>query len=307
MIKRLISSNKIPFLILALLVVVGIAFATRGGNNSSNGQGTKSTETPQYLSFEGNYIFDVPKSHLVDEQSVPGAQLVYTGQLNAKTLEDVYTAGGISLHPLSDLTDHSSKGFKDYVNDHYVPELKKNLSSNDVQANFDKQDGQDVVRIDLKKDGKAFRHIYLKGGQHPAAVIAKQDSSTFKEIEKTLKEVEKSDINDEVADIKQAVQSTAQLVKDQKAKELYAAAAPELREKSSEAELTNAMKTAKPYSDGNIIISGVSYVPNEFSTAVRFIKLDKNDQQPGYGELNFKKLDGQWKIQTISLPTPKTP
>jgi hypothetical protein len=306
MIKKLITSHKIIFAILILVVASGIVFATRGKDSKNNGQSSQSSVTPVYLSFEGNYTFDVPKSHIVDEQSVPGAQLVYAGQINAKTLEDVYTAGGISLHPLSDLTDHSGKAFKDYVNDHYVPELKKNLSSNDVQVNFDKQNGQDVVRIDLKKEGKAFRHIYLKGGEHPAGVIAKQDSSTFRGIEQTLRDVEKSDIKNEVTSIKQAVQSAAQLIKAQKAHDFYVNAAPELRTKNSEAELTSAMKTAKPYSDGNITVSGVSYIPNEFSAAIRFTKLDKNDQQPGYGEMNFKKLDGQWKVQTVSLPTPKT-
>src|SRR5882672_2551007 len=88
-------------------------------------------EYPEYLSFAGNYDFSVPKTYNVDEQSVPGSQLVFTGQLSAKTLEDVYNQNGISVAGISDLTDHSDKAFKNYVNTNFLPNLKKDASTSD--------------------------------------------------------------------------------------------------------------------------------------------------------------------------------
>src|SRR3989344_4190977 len=129
MIKKLTSlSRKSLFILLVILVAVGVIMYTRG---DSGGKIAKA-EHPEYLNFDGNYVFSVPKNYTVDEQSVPGAQLVYTGQIEAKTLEDVYNASGIAVQSINDLTDHSPKAFKKYVNDNYLPELRKNLSTDDV-------------------------------------------------------------------------------------------------------------------------------------------------------------------------------
>lgn len=260
---------------------------------------------PEYLNFDGNYVLSVPKSYTVDEQSVLGAQLVYTGKIEAKTLEDVYNASGIAVQPITDITDHSGKAFKKYVNDKYLPELKKNLAVSDTQVKFGKTNGVDNATITVKKDGQQYRFIFLKGGQHPAAVVAKQEVDAIKSIEKTLLDVEKSDLKTEQDSIKKSIKDTAQLVKDQKVKDLYATAASEFKSSTTEEKLTTAFKTATPYTEGNIVISGVSYAPNEFSGVLRFTKLDKKDQQPAIGALSFKKVDGQWKLQALSLPTPK--
>lgn len=302
MIKNLTSLPRKTLLVILVLVVgAGAAVYIRGGS----GDKITKVQHPEYLSFDGNYVFSVSKNYTIDEQSVPGAQLVYSGKIEAKTLEDVYNASGIVIQPIPDLTDHSGKAFKKYVNDTYLPELKKNLPTNDIQIKFGKANGADNVSITAKKDGQQYRFIFLKGGQNPAAVIAKQEADVLKNIERTLLDVEKSDLKSEQDAIKKLIKDTAQLVKDQKAKDLYAAASADLKASTTEAELTTALKTATPYTEGSIIIGGVSYTPNDFSAALRFTKLDKNDQQPGIGSLAFKKVDGQWKLETLSLPTPK--
>lgn len=301
MVKKLSAlSHKTLFIILALLVAAGIFVYMRGNDNKDN-----NTIYPVYLNFDGSYVFSVPKDYTVDEQSVPGAQLVYTGTISAKTLEDVYNAGGIAVQAIPDLTDHSGGAFKKYVNDKYLPELKKNLATDDVQTKFGKANGVDNAGITVKKDGKQTRFIFLKGGQHPVAIVAKQEVDAIKNIEKTLLDVEKSDLKDQQDSIKKSIKDTAQLVKDQKAKDLYANASSELKSSTTEEKLTTALKTATPYTEGNIIISGISYTPNNFSAVLRFIKLDKNDQQPAIGALAFKKVDGQWKLESLTLPTPK--
>ena len=301
MIKKLASlSHKTLFIILILLVAVGAVVVLRGNSNK-----VAKAQYPEYFNFDGNYVFSVPKDYSVDEQSAPGAQLVYSGQISVKTVEDVYNQKGIALQAISELTDHSGKAFKDYVNGKYLADLKSNLSTNDVKIKFGKANGSDNARVIVKKDGQQIRFIYLKGGQHPVAVISKQETDPFKNIESSLKDIEKSDLKGEVDPIKQSIKTTGQLIKDQKAHDLYAAAAADLRTKSTETGLASALSAAQVYTNGNIVISGISYTPNGFSATMRFTKLDKNDQQPAFGALTYKKIDGQWKLEALSLPTPK--
>ena len=300
MIKKLSSlSRKTLLILLVLIAVVGVLAYTRDNDNKD----TK-TDYPVYLNFDGNYVFSVPKNYTVDEQSVPGAQLVYTGTITAKTLEDVFNASGIAIQPITDLTDKSGKAFKKYVNDNYLPELKKNLATDDVQVKFDKTNGVDNAAITVKKDGQQYRFVFLKGGLHPVAIVAKQEADALKNIEKTLLDVEKTDLKTEEGSIKTLIKNTAQQIKDKKAKELYSAASAELKASTTEAELATALKTATPYTEGSIVISGISYTPDNFSTVLRLIKLDKNDQQPAIGALSFKKIDGQWKLELLTLPDP---
>lgn len=300
MIKKLFSlPRKTLLIILVIIIAVGVLVYTRDNED----KGSKS-DYPVYLNFDGNYVFSVPKNYTVDEQSVPGAQLVYTGKIEAKTLEDVYAASGIAIQPITDLTDQTGKAFKKYVNDQYLPEFKKNLSTDDVQVKFGKVGGTDNAAVTAKKDGKQFRFLFLKGGQHPVAVVAKQESAALKDIERTLIDVEKSDLKTEQASIKKLIRDTTQLVKDQKAKDLYSAGSTELKASTTEAELAAALKTATPYTEGNVIISGVSYTPDSFSTVLRLTKLNKDDQQPAIGALTFKKVDGQWKLELLTLPDP---
>lgn len=301
MIKKLFSlSHKTLFIILILLVAVGAVAYTR-----SNANKVAKAEYPQYYNFPGNYVFSIPKTYTVDEQSVPGAQLVYTGQVTAKTLEDVYNAGGISVYANSDLTDHSAKAFKNYVNDKYLPELKKQLATTDIKTKFGKANGADNASITVNKDGKAFRFIYLKGGQHPAVVIAKIQTSAVSKIDKTITDLETTPLKMEAEPIKQAVQNAAQLVKDQKTAELYNSSGPELRSKNSQDELAKALQAAVSFTAGDITISGGSYAPNEFSSAIRFTTLNKDNPQTSVGSFSLKKIDGQWKLEALSLPAPK--
>lgn len=283
------------------MLIVGLGAYVR---DRSSSQADK-IEYPQYLNFSGNYVFSIPKTYSVDEQSVPGAQLIYSGTIQAKTVEDVYNQNGISVREISDLADHSAKGFNDYVNNTFIPDLKKTLSTNDVQTKFGKASGTDNASITVNKDGKAIRFVYLKGGKHAAVVLAKSQNDAIKTIDGTIIDTETSTLKNEAEPIKKAIQNVAQLVKAQKAPDLYKSASPDLRAKNTQDELTKALQTALPYTSGDITISGGSYRPGEFSSAIRFTTLDKTNQQTVFGSIVLKKIDGQWKLQALSLPTPK--
>lgn len=302
MIKKLFSLPLKTLLIIVVLLIAAGVFAYNRSSNDDEKAGQ--AEAAKYLNFDGRFVFSVPESYSVDEQSVPGAQLIYTGTIAAKIVDDVYNAGGIAVQAIPNLTDHSSKGFKDYVNNTYVVELKKNISPTDVDVKFGKANGDDNARITAKKDGKNLRFIYLKGGQHPAQVVSKSENSQAKKIAETIIDVEASNLKDEEEPLKQALKNVAQLVKDQKAAELYNSAAPALQAENTQQELATALKTAAPYLAGNIAISGGSHTSDGFNAAVRFTPLDPKNQQPTFGSMALKKIDGQWKLEQLTLPSP---
>ncbi len=258
----------------------------------------------EYLNFGNSYVYKVPKNYSVDAQSVLGAELIYSGPITAKTVQDIYDRGGIGTQAL-DIKDHSSSGFKGYVNGSFLSDLKKNLSTNDVKVKFGKANGSDNAQITVKKDGQQVRFIYLKNGQHPASVIAKTETDVFKVIEQTITDLESSDLKNESDALKQSLQSNIQLVKAQKAPELYSAASPELRSQTSEDQLSTVLKSASSFLNQNITVSGGSYSQASFSAALRFTPPNQDNPQPTLGAITLKKAEGQWKLQGLSLPTPK--
>lgn len=303
----MIRSSGLRTTSIVIVIFVGILVAVFGIGVYIHGHPKKTVpkpEYPEYLNFDGNYVFSVPKNYTVDEQSVQGAQLIFSGQITAKTLEDVYNQNGISAAGISDLTDHSSRGFKNYVNNNFLPNLKKDASTSNVQVKFVKTNGWDVARLTVTKDGQQFRFIYLKSGQHPVVVVAKQETDPLKKIEQTLVDVEVGDLKNESDLIKQSIKSYVQLAKDQKTQDLYNAATSELRAKSTQAELAAALNGAASYLNENITVSGGTYDSSVFSATLRFTSLNKDNQQSTLGAILLKKVDGQWKLQALSLPSP---
>lgn len=301
MIRKLTSlSHKTLLVLLVILIAIGAGIYLNGHREKT----VSVKGLPEYINFGSNYVFSVPKSFSVDSQSVLGAELVYSTPMTAKTVEDVYSQNGIAIQPLN-VTDHSSKAFKDYVSGTFVPDLKKNLSTNDVKVKFGNTNGSDNAKVTVKKDSKQVRFIYIKAGQHPASVIAKSETDSFRVIEQTISDVEKTDLKNETDGLKQSIQNNIQLAKDQKAQDLYSVATSELRSQTTQAQLATALNTAAPYLNQNISISGGSYTQGSFSAALRFTPPNQDNPQPAYGSISLKKTDGQWKLQALSLPTPK--
>ena len=288
--------KKPRFLFLLVVVLVAGSWLIFGRSD------VKKLEHPEYLAFAGSYVFSVPKDYAVDEQSIVGLQLVYKGTITGKTLDQIYAADNISLEPITLLKDHESGTFKDYVNNTFVPGAKKVLSE-DVSTTFSKVDGWDVARVTLKKDGQQLRFVYLKNGQHPVAVIAKEETTAFKTIEQSVSDVEKTDLKNEVAPLKQTVQKTAQLMRDKNSKELYQQATDDFRSKNTEDQISKLLAVEEVYSQGQVIINGGSYSGGEFGTVVYFVPLNQ-DFKPASGALYFKKVDGQWKLKGMQLPNP---
>ncbi len=262
----------------------------------------KKIDHPEYLTFSGNYVFSVPKDYAVDEQAIIGMQLVSKGVVAGKTIDQVYAADDITLQPITLLKDHKPGTFKNYVNNTFVPGAKKVLSP-DVSTTFAKVDGWDVAKVTVKKNGQPLRFIYLKNGQHPAAVISKEETDAFKTIEQSVTDVEKTDLKKEITPLKQTVQNTAQLLKDKNAAQLYKQAAPEFRSKNTQDQITKLLAVEEVYSQGSEVINGGSYANGEFGAVINFAPLNK-DFKPASGALYYQKINGQWQLKAMQLPNP---
>lgn len=299
--KRFIPNTPTKFILLLIVVLVIGGFWFKNRSNSTQ----QDLNRPKYLSFAGDYVFTIPDNTVMDEYAITGMQLIYTGSLAARTLDEIYAAGGITVQPLTFLTDHSTQAFKKYVNETFMPDIKKNLSD-DAKLQFIKIGGQDAAKITVKKGGAPLRFAYLKSGNHPAAVIAREETETFKRIEKSISDVEKTKLKDDVEDIKKTILNTTQLIKDQKTKELHQISTAELRSKSTELEITNAIGAIKQYTDGNITIDGGSISDGVFTAVVNFAPIDKNIK-PVTGAFYLDKTEGQWKLKAMNLPSTASP
>ncbi len=289
-------------LILSLIlvaIVVGGWWHFRQTNNHPQ----RILPKPQYLSFSGNYVFSIPQGKVVDEQIIPGMQLVYGGSVTNQSLNEIYAANNIGLQLITAMTDHKASTFKKYANNTLIPDLKKKLSTSDVTVVFSKANGWDEARITVKKDGSPLRFIYLKNGQHPAAVLSKEETADFKKIEQSLTDVESTDLKDEAAVLKQVVKTNAQFIKDKKAHDLYNQAASGLQSHNSEDQIANLLAAEEVYSQGTVTINGGSYSNNEFIAVINFVPLNK-DFLPASGVMDFKKIDGQWQLLELQLPNP---
>ncbi|HLA49215.1 MAG TPA: hypothetical protein VJY84_01575 [Candidatus Saccharimonadales bacterium] len=284
---------------LAILLVVLLLI---GGWMLFRPEPIRKIDHPEYLTFSGQYVFSVPKDKAVDAHAIQGLQIVHSGKIAGKTIDEVYADNNISLQPVEFLKDKKANDFKKYINETLVPEQKQKLSP-DVTATFEKSNGWDVAKVTVKKDGQPLRFIYIKNSLHPVSIVSKEETEAFKKIEQSVTDVERTDLKNEAEKLKQAAQTTAQQIKDKKAKELYASAALELKTKNSEAQITDLLAAEEVYSQGMIIINGGSYSSGEFGVVIYFIPLNK-DFKPASGALYFKKVDRQWKLSGLQLPNP---
>jgi hypothetical protein len=255
---------------------------------------------PEYINLNGGYALSVPKDYVVEEYALSGVALIYKPPLLAKTAENVINYGAISAESINN-SAYNPKSFIKYVNDTFLPKLKDNLKTSDVSVKFDKINNQDVAYITVEKGAKPFR--FIKGGQHPVVLVSKFDSDEFKSIQGTLTDVEKSDVKEQIESFKLSMKSALELVKNQDAKKLYENASTDLRSKTTEEELSNALKAGEEYLKGTITVTGVSYTQDEFAARVKYVKLGGNDEQAGFGSISFKKGDNNtWKLNSLTVP-----
>ena len=288
---------KKPWFLFFLLVVL-----VAGGWLIFGRSGIKKIEHPEYLSFQGDYVFSVPKDMAVDAHAIQGLQIVHSGSLVGKTIDEVYADNNISLQPATFVKNKKGEEFKKYVNETLVPETKQKLSA-DVIVAFTESEGFEVATLTAKKDGKPVRFIYLKNSLHPVSIVSKEETEAFKKITTTVTDVEKTDLKKDAALLKEVTKKAAQQLRDKKAEELYSQAGQELQSKNTQDQISKLLAAEEVYSQGDITINGGSYSGGEFGAVIYFIPLN-TDFTPASGVLYFKKIDNQWKLTGMQLPNP---
>lgn len=288
-------------------LVIGLGFggwlAYRHFSGSKNSSlATRAAGEAEYVSLSGSYTFAVPDTYVVDDRTVPGMQLVYIGQLTAKTLEEAYTQGAVVIQPLAPMSDTKSDTFKKYINETFVTQLKQDDA--EVKVEFAKQGEWDMARVSVVKDGVVIRFASVKNGVHPVMVVGKNDSATLAKLAGTITDVETSDIKDDIGPIRKSLQTIAQLIHDSNGPELYKQASSDLKAKNSEADMVNALKAAETYIKRAITIQGAQYAPEQQELRVTLVFEPANDKtQAVLGVLFMKKTDGQWKVKGLNLPS----
>lgn len=296
----------LALLITALILLAG--YVTLSGIFRQAALSHRMTEHPEYLNFSDNYVFAIPKDFNVYDRAILGAQVLAQNELKSNNLEDAYQANAIVITPLSGLSGNNSEAFKKYVTNTYIPNLKKTLSS-DIRAQAGKVDELDSMRITVVKNNKPLRFIYLKNGQHPVEVVAKEESDAFKKVEHSIGDVETSDLGAEFETIVRSIGKVWQLIQDQKGHELYGQAGAGLRANTSEEDLIKGLKAAEPYTSKKAVtINGGGYNvnPDEIAVVMHFEPVVK-DAKPASGVMYLDKINGQWQLSGLKLPWPTNP
>lgn len=295
------KKRRLLTLLIVLVAVVAGTWMLTGSKNQHS-----VLTYPAYLNYNAKFVFSVPASYTVDSSALPGIEVVHKGSLTAKTYDDLYNAGDVTLEPISTIKDQAGKTFKNYVNDTFVPSLKKKYPSSLIKTEYSKVDGWDVARVTVTQAGKAQRFVYLKNGQHPVAIASKEENAAAKTINKSIIDVESSPLKDEITPLKQAFQNTANLIVNKNSTELYKQATPALRTKSTEADLDKIVRSVAAYyaqSGGMSVYDGVYDGKAKTFNAIMNILPTKTGDASIPVAMYLSKGNNQWQLNGISVLT----
>lgn len=301
MLKKLLKQKKIVTLVVAVAVLVLVTLMLTRTNNQHS-----KLNYPAYVNSNTKIVFSVPSSYTVNSQALPGVEVVHSGVLTAKTYDELYNAGNVTLEPITALKDQSAKSFKNYVNTTFMQSLKKKYPSSLIKTKYSKIDGWDVARVTVTQSGRPQRFVYLKNGKHPIAIVSKTENSTIKTINQSVVDVESSPLSGEITPLKQVFQDTATLIVNKNTTELYRQASAALRAKSTQSDLDKIVQAIAAYyaqSGGMSVYDGVYDGKAKTFNAIMNIL----PSQPGSASIPVAiylgKVNNQWQLNGISVLT----
>ena len=315
--NRAFGKNKLWRQLIVVVLVVAIATGgffgiqqwQRGRNqiNLLKSANESYVGDARYTSFRANYIFAVAQSHTIDESSIPGAQLLMPSgaSLKADNFDQLFEADVVAVQSLSEVNPNDNKSLKKYVEETLVPDLKTNISQ-DVKVSYAYRGKYKAATIVVTKDGRQVRQEYAYSGSHPYMVIAQIKSDAFNEVVDTLVGIDDSTAKDDIDQAKQVLQSSMTLVQADKLQELYDGASNDFRQKTSFSDLKSAVNSATSFIHRDIVIPGGSIQADQFVGLLTFPQIDK-DEKKAIGSISLVKVDGQWKLQGLSLPSAPAP
>ncbi len=301
---RIHKQSKKTYLVVLLIIVVCLGVGTFVWHKyNKTATPVAATVNARYVSFEGSYTFAIPENRSVDEISIPGVALVYSGDsVQAKSFDELYANGVIAIQPISALKDNNTEALKKYANDVVTADLRKSLhSASDLQ---ELKQGNIVIEkaYAIDKDGKRLRTIYAFGLTQPVLAAAADEGGALKIISSSIEDFNKSKLK---PDIDKAANTTKQiltLAKSKDASGILKQSTGDLRKKMSKDKLSEALQASASRFDGSVAIVGGSYNGNVFIAQVLF--RTKNDTTKfATGTVELHKEGDVWKLQAMQLPT----
>lgn len=301
--------KRLLLVIVVLLVIAGGVIYARskgylGGSKSEDANTNgKDDATQRYLSFGGDYLFVLPSGYIIDDASIPGAQLILKQdeKLQVKTIDEIYAKGALALQPFSPaLTDEES--FKNYVNKTLVNAIQESLKGLSV-VSYGKQDGYVTAKISTNVDGKLVRVQYIVNSDKPVIIASGDESSVYKTISDSIAVASKSNLG--FSEIQNTIMTCSSLLKNRMSEDLYRLGSKTFKDQTTSEKLKTSLDSANVALDSNIAVSGGVLTADKFSASLLFTKpATKASEQArnAVGTINFEKEDGQWKVSGITLP-----
>ncbi len=304
--------KKVLLVIVVLLVLGGGAFFARSKGylfknsknvNTGSTSNGKSDTPQQYINFGGDYSFLVPEDYVVDDSSLPGAQLITKKdeKLEVKTLDEIYGKGVIAIQTFSPaLTDEES--FKNYINKTLLKAIEESLKGKS-EVIFGKEGGSTTATIKTSVNGKLVRIQYILNADKPVIIASGAENSAYKTIFGSLAVASKN--NKEFTNIQNAIMTCSSLLKNRMSEDLYRLGSKAFKEQTTLDKLKSSLESASVALDTNMSVSGGVLNNNQFFGSLLFTKpAAKSSEQArsAVGAINFEQEDGQWKMSGITLP-----
>lgn len=294
------NNKNLLIAIIALLVII-VGFL---GYNQYQ-KTPKKSNPDYYLSFTGGYSYQIPDSFMVDDITVPNAQLVSKKdeKIQVNSVNEIYAKGVVAVQPFdAQLPDETA--FKSYVNS-YKDILAKSLQG-EATVDFGKTNGFLTATIKVNSDGKLIRTQYIYNADKPVTVVAQDENDTYKTITDSLDTAEKR--AKDFSQIQSAVKTNMFMIKNKMLGDVYRLSSKAFQDKISQDDFKKSFDKTSIALQANTSIFGAILNPkdNEFTTALLFSKTSEkqgDNSQNALGTMVLKKEGSDWKLSGITLPS----
>ncbi|MCL5795724.1 MAG: hypothetical protein M1338_05230 [Patescibacteria group bacterium] len=294
-------NNK--YLMIAIIALLVIIVGYLGYNEYK--KIPKKNPAQYYLSFTGDYSYQIPDGFVVDDITVPNAQLVSKKdeKIQVNNISEIYAKGVVAVQAFdAQLPDETS--FKSYINN-YKDILAKSLQA-EATVDFAKTNGFWTATIRVNSGGKLIRTQYIYNADKPVTVVALDENDTYKTIVESLNSAEKQ--AKDFAQIQSNIEADIFMIKNKMFDDVYRLSAKTLTDKVSQGDFKKSFdKVSIALQANTSVFGGISNSKNnEFTTTLLFTKpSDKTGDNPqnALGTIVLKKEGSDWKLSGITLPS----
>lgn len=295
-------NNK--YLMIAIIALLVIIVGYLGYNEYK--KMPKKSLTQYYLSFTSDYSFQIPDGFMVDDITVPNAQIVSKKdeKIQVNNINEIYAKGAVAVQSF-DAHFFDEESFKNYINNNYKDALAKSLQG-EVDVDFGKANGFLTATLKVSSDGKLTRTQYIYNSNKPVTVVAQDENDIYKAIIDSLDSIEKQ--TEDSLQIQNDVQTNIFMIKNKLFDDTYRLSDKTLKDKISLEDFKKSFEKAAVALQTNVSIFGgvLNSKDNEIVTVLLFSKLGEkagDNPQNALGSIVLRKVESDWKLSGITLPS----